>query len=423
MDGGARPSQHWLLVEDERYFEDVTGFIRLEPGKKLLLGRDNEACQALFAFPKQVKRRQLEIENDGGLISLRKLDGESETIVHYIDDPEEISRPLSSRLDNLKLVRRIFGGPISLKSPEEATAAIQRVNAILRSEAYRPKDTAGRPGGLIDLPDMLSPIIVGDLHARVDNLLKILSEDGFLPALFRGEACLIFLGDAIHPEDDRDLEQMDTSLLILDLIFRLKIVFPNNVFYLRGNHDSFDEQVGKAGVPQGVLFRNRARQLRGRAYEAALAEFFELSPYVVRSRGFVACHAGPPRSHLALRDLVDIRAHPNLAHELIWNRLRRPGNAAGYTERDVRAFKRTLGAEADTPLIVGHTPLSRDGTLWLDAGGMPNHHILYSARAQSLAVFIRVNGKMMPLVYPGEPLLDFANALCVGEEPAQALDG
>jgi len=424
MEGRACPSQHWILAEGDRYFNEVAGFIRLEPGQKLMLGRDNEACQQLFAFSQRVKRRQLEIENDAGFIVLRKLDGDSDTFAHFIDDPQEVARPLSRRLDNIKQLRRIFGGPISLDPPEQANVAIQRVNEILRGDSFRPRDSSNRPGGLIELPDRLLPIIVGDLHARVDNLLKILSEGGFLSALCRGQACLVFLGDALHPEDDCDLQRMDTSLLILDLIFRLKITFPNNVFYLRGNHDSFDEQVSKAGVPQGILFQNHARRVRGRPYEAALAEFFELLPYVVRSRNFVACHAGPPRGERTLQDFIDIRMHPELAHELIWNRVRRPNRESGYTEKDVRAFKRALGVEADVPLIVGHTPLSADGTLWLDAAGIPSHHILYSAHSDKLAVFIRVNERMVPLVYPTEPLLDFTNALCVDEnkdDPVLAL--
>ncbi len=422
MDTEAHPSGHWILVDGDHDYGESRGFMRLEPGQRLMLGRSNEVCQELFALPPQVRKRQLDIKNEGGLITLTKLDGEGDTFVHYLDDPEEISRPLSQRLANIKQLRRIFGGPISLDPPEQALVTIQKVNSILRQEPYRPKDSGNYPGGLIDLPDWLSPIIIGDLHARVDNLLKILSEGDFLSALSRGQACLVFLGDVIHPEGDGDLEQMDTSLLILDLIFRLKIAFPGNVFYLRGNHESFDEHVGKAGVPQGVLFQRRARQLRGRSYETALAEFFDLLPYVVRSHDVIACHGGPLRRERTRRDLIEIRKHPDLAHELMWTRIRRPTHVSGYTERHVRAFKRTLGVSAETPLIVSHTPLSTDETLWMKAGGVPDHHILYSARADKLAVFARVDGRMLPFAYPAEPLLDFVNKLCVDERPARALE-
>jgi len=39
----------------------------------------------------------------------------------------------------------------------------------------------------------LTPIVVGDLHAQLDNLLKILSENSFLDCLERGDAALILL--------------------------------------------------------------------------------------------------------------------------------------------------------------------------------------------------------------------------------------
>ena len=65
-----------------------------------------------------------------------------------------------------------------------------------------------------------------DLHGLVDNLLKILSENSFLEALDRGEAALILLGDAVHPEAAGQLEDMDSSILIMDLILKLKLTFP-----------------------------------------------------------------------------------------------------------------------------------------------------------------------------------------------------
>ncbi len=411
------PARSWILVDEDRYFTTVAGFARIGPGESFLLGRDNDTCQALFDFTRQVKRRQLEIENKDGLITLRRLDGESETLVSYDDDPRESEKPRAERLASLSQICQLFGGPIALMPPEKALASVHQVNEILRREPHRPRDSADQPGGVIELPDGLSPVIVGDLHARLDNLLRVLSDPGFLPALRAGQACLVLLGDTIHPEGDEDLEHMDSSLLILDLIFRLKIEFPANVHCLRGNHESFALHVGKAGVPQGALFRRRARELRGPAYETALADFFESLPYVIRSRSFVACHGGPPRRSVSLENLINIRAHPRLLKELMWNRVKRPNYIAGYSERDVEAFKRTLGAKSETPLIVGHTPLTHDETLWLEAGGIQNHHILHGAHPEKMAVFAGIHGNMIPLEYPTEPLIEIANSRCDRGDP------
>ncbi len=411
LDGGRPATKDWVLVDREEYLSGVTGFLRIASGDKLRLGRGDESCQKLFQFPKSVMKRQLEIANEGGQITMTQIDPGGETYVSCIEGADESTAPVTRRLASLRAIRRMFGGPIELLPPEEALEALRKAKEILRDEAYRPPDMLGRPGGLLDLPDEPLPVIVGDLHANLDNLLKVLSENACLDSLCSNKACLVILGDAVHPEDGRDLTQMDTSLLMLDLIFKLKIRFPGNVFYLRGNHDSYDELVSKAGVPQGLLLKKRAQELRGHAYAEELAEFFELLPYVVRSKYFIACHGGPPRSEVTLPELVNIRTHPRLAQELIWNRVRRPNRPGGYAQRHVSAFRSSLGVDADRPFIVGHTPLSPEETLWLDIGHIRNHHIVYSAHANDLAVFVRVGQDLVPLKYPAEPLLDLTNAL------------
>ena len=163
--------------------------------------------------------------------------------------------------------------------------------------------------GLLDLPGEPTPIIIGDLHAQLDNLLKILSQDGYLDALECGDAYLLFLGDIVHREDDGELEEMDSSLLVLDLVFKLKIHFTKNVFYLRGNHEIFDDKVGKGGVPQARLLWQRCRERRGTKYAERLAECFDLLAYVAKTKDFIACHAGPPRREASLRTRLRQKGH------------------------------------------------------------------------------------------------------------------
>ena len=421
LDGDRRTTRDWILAEREGCAETVAGFLRIRDGSKLRLGRGDETCQRLFKFPKSVAKRQLEIANEDGRITITRLDPGGETYVSRVGAAEGIDGPASRRRACLREIRRIFGGPIELLAPEQALMALRGVNLILRDEAYRPRDSLGLPGGLLTLPDEPSPVIVGDLHANLDNLLKVLSENALLDLLEQGKANLVFLGDAVHPQGETDLTQMDGSLLMLDLILKLKARLPRNVFYLRGNHESFDESVGKGGVPQGVLLKRRAKELRGPAYADALAEFFELLPYVVRSKRCIACHGGPPRSDVTVSDLVNIRSRHRLGQEIIWNRVRRPNHPGGYGKRHVNAFRTRLGVDEDTAFIVGHTPLSPEGTLWLDAGNIRNHHIVYSANPHNLAVFVGLGQDLVPLEYPAEALLDLTNALEVKEQEPAAL--
>ena len=122
-----------------------------------------------------------------------------------------------------------------------------------------------------------------------------------------------------------------------------------------------------------------------------MAEFYGLLPYVVVSSDFVACHAAAPKSKVSLEMLVQIHRYPALISELINNRLYRQNRPQGYNRRDVKRFRRALQVAADTPFIVGHTPIDREGTLWLDVDGIANHHVLFSAHPEQVGVFTRVD--------------------------------
>lgn len=398
------PIDSWIIVDPDRFGADIGGFARVRPGETLLIGRGNEDLNNIFDFPKSVSKRHLNLTNDNGQLLISPLESDRDTYVRGIEAPETLGMLRTNRLENLKFVHEIMGGPIELLPPEAALETMDQLLETLDTEPYRAKDRSGRPGALLDLPDKLLPVVVGDLHAKIDNLLNILCAGGLLSELRNGTIALILLGDVVHREDDGALEEMESSLLMLDLVAKLKIRFPGNVFWLRGNHESFDEAVGKMGVPQGQLLYHEAERIRGEAYVKRLAECFERLALVVRSADFIACHAGPPRQRVSLNDLIEIRAHPNLAHELTWNRIRRPSRPGGYTKGDVKSFRKNLGVAKHTPLIVSHTPLSSDRTVWTNIGEIKNHHILFSAMPDTVAVMIRVGHEMVPLQYPVEAL-------------------
>ena len=52
-------------------------------------------------------------------------------------------------------------------------------------------------------------------------------------------------------------------------------------------------------------------------------QLYELLPYVVLSKDFIACHAAPPTSKASFSDLVNISKNPSLINELINTRLRK----------------------------------------------------------------------------------------------------
>jgi len=142
-----------------------------------------------------------------------------------------------------------------------------------------------------------------------------------------------------------------------------------------------------------------------------MGRFYELLPYVALSKGYVACHAAPPKSKVSMDMLINVHSYPSLIEELICNRLYRPNRPAGYTKGDVKRFRNTLDLEPDSELFVGHTPLTRHDTLWLNVGGIEHHDVVFSGNIPWVGLFTRIDGRMIPLRYHSEPLLPVINEL------------
>ena len=399
----------FILFDPQRYCAGISHCLRLSPGETLAIDRNAEYQDYVFCSPRDAFRRHFSVLHEGDALVFRDPVSELGTYLSLIDEEHDTLHVHSRRAAALKRVRDIFGGAIQALPPEEALDTLRKVNHCLRNQSHCPKDSVGNPGGVLQLPPRLTPILVGDLHAQLDNLLKILSENNCLESLEKGQAALILLGDAVHPEQDGELEDMHSSLLMMDLIFKLNLRFPEQVFYIVGNHDSFSHDVMKHGVPQGLLWEKHVAASRGEEYKAELELFYRQSPLVVVSQDFLACHAGPARSKISLQTLVNVRQFPDILHDITWNRIRSPRFPAGYARSDVRRFRKGLGAESDTPFIVGHHPYSREGTLWLNAGHIDHHHIIISARPDRIGLMTRIDGDLVPEIYPTEALTAWLN--------------
>jgi len=397
--------ESFILVDPRTHMRRIAGFLRLSPKSWLALGSGDEVQKAIFDYPEAIDEQHMVLIYGRDALIFRNLSDAGTAIAPVIDNVG------LSRIGRLRRLRDIIGGRVEVLPRDDALRLIEEVNRLMRSEAYRSTDERGLPGGLLALPRSMTPVVVADLHAQADNLLTVLAQNAFLDALEEGCAALVILGDAVHCELDGQLHQMEGSMLLMDLIFRLKLRFPSQVFYIRGNHDSFSEELAKDGIPQGLLWAKELSLKRGPSYLKAMQEFYDLLPYIVVSPDFIACHAAPPTSKVNRQMLIEIHQHPGLILELTSNRLRRPNRPLGYSRRDVRRLRRSLHLDPATPLIVGHTPIDHEATVWLNVDGIDNHHVLFSARPESVGVFVRVSGKMIPLIYPVDALSALINAL------------
>jgi len=401
----------FVLFNPAHYYSRISGFIRLERGKKLVLGRSDPEQTAILSYSDKVNDRHLAVAYPGEALVFRDLHSDAGTTLSVLKAPEEIAELIRRRQEKLFHLREIFGGPIRPLPLLEAQSDLKKVNQIIAQEVHRPKNSQGQPGTLVRLPDGVTPILIGDLHARIDNLMNILSQNQFLESLENGSACLILLGDAVHSEMEDQMENMTGSMLMMDFIFKLKIRFPNQVFHIRGNHDSFAPHVSKGGIPQGLLWEKHLLDERGVRYKQEMDRYYDRLPYVVLAKDFLACHASPPSRGVKLEMLINANEHQGLVEQLIHNRVKRPGYPGGYTSKDVKRFRKGLGLDLNFTFIVGHNPLNETETLWLNAGDIENHHIIYGAGLHSVGVFTRIGDGMIPLSYNAEPLVEVINAL------------
>ena len=401
----------YILFDPDIFYSDICGFYRLQDDDTITLGDSDPEQRAILNIFPDTPARKLSISNEDGWLTFQSRAPNPGPCIAPLFQDKKVRRVVNWRQQKLRRLREIFGNPIALLPPDEAIALLQEVNEILEHEKYRPKDKDGRPGGVVALPDESAAIIVGDLHAKVDNLLVVLSQNNFLEALDAGRATLVILGDAVHPEGDTVLDEMMSSMLIMDLIFKLKVHFPKQVFYVRGNHDSFAEEIAKHGIPQGLLWEKTLQKQRGKAYKKEMKRFYELLPFVAYSRHFVACHAAPPVSSTSLDKIINIRKNPKLYKELADNRLRQANRPSGYGKSDVKRFRKCLDLAKKTPLIVGHTCLSIDDTLWENVNDIENHYVVYSSDSKWVGLMAQIGDRLYPFRYPVESMMSIINAV------------
>ncbi len=404
-------STGFILFNPAHFHSRISGFIRLEREKKLVLGRSDPDQTAILSYSDTVNDRHLAVTYEGDAFIFKDLRSDAGTTLSVINTPEEIARVVRQRQEKLYHLREIFGGPIQPLPLLEAQSVLERVNQIMTQEVHRPINLEGQPGAVLRLPDEVTPILIGDLHAQIDNLMIILSQNQFLDSLEKGTACLIFLGDAVHSELEGQMENMTGSMLMMDFIFKLKTRFPQQVFHIRGNHDSFAPEVSKGGIPQGLLWEKHLVAERGMRYRQEMDRYYDQLPYVVLAKDFLACHASPPSRKVNLDMLINANENQGLIEQLIHNRVKRSGYPGGYTSKDVKRFRKGLGLGPNFTFIVGHNPLNDTETFWLNIGDIENHHIIYSAGPHSVGVFTRVGNGIIPLSYNAEPLLEVINAI------------
>ncbi|MDR1747942.1 MAG: hypothetical protein LBR47_02665, partial [Spirochaetaceae bacterium] len=221
-------------------------------------------------------------------------------------------------------------------------------------------------------------------------------------ALSDGTARLLCLGDAFHAESRARgrwelsyaeflegnytsppmTEEMAENFALMEMILRCKCAFPEQVHFLRGNHENILNEEGDGGHPfrkfaeEGEMVRRFIIRRYGKLFLETYALLEKSFPLCAIGERFIASHAEPARFY-SKEELINTRTHPDVAEGLIWT-----GNgdaAEGSVGRMLAAY---LPSIPDALYFGGHRPVS--GTFSLRA---ENRFVqLHNPRAQSAAI-------------------------------------
>jgi len=283
----------------------------------------------------------------------------------------------------------------------DTTLLVEQAIRELENLPGRLSDKHGKPGGLIRFPETLRPIIIGDLHSNRHNLTLILDHDTNRADLESGKAACILLGDALHDDRTGHMKEMQSSIEILDDVLRLIVQYPGRVYYIRGNHDSFDERLRKSGICQGLELKKALLHTKGSKYTDAVERFFMSMPIFIIAKDFIITHAGPPHGGVVVDELINIKDYPEKLHQLMWSRVNEFHSTPSfkeYGEKDIRLTIELLDMPPETHFIVGHNPIWTDGNktgIWQNVIGIKNHHILYSGYNSAAPYITFVEGAML----------------------------
>jgi diadenosine tetraphosphatase ApaH/serine/threonine PP2A family protein phosphatase len=165
-------------------------------------------------------------------------------------------------------------------------------------------------------------ITVGDLHGNVDDLLQILGNFGYPPA-----RSYLFLGDYV--------DRGSNSIEVLLLLYSLKILFPNHIYLLRGNHE-FKAICNKYGFSEEceTFFETK------KTYNRFCKSFCEMPIAAVMNDRVFCVHGGLSPKIDKLSEIMEI-AKPlhdlkaSAAQDLLWSD---PSNECSGFEKSERGM-------------------------------------------------------------------------------------
>lgn len=147
--------------------------------------------------------------------------------------------------------------------------------------------------------------VVGDIHGNIVDLLRIFEKIGYPP-----EQKYLFLGDYV--------DRGNNSIEVITLLYCLKILYPKNIFLLRGNHET-------RNISSVYGFMNEVlRKYNTNLYNHFITSFYNLSIAAIIGGSTLCLHGGISKQFHYLSDL-EVLAKPteippdSIFSDIVWS--------------------------------------------------------------------------------------------------------
>lgn len=253
------------------------------------------------------------------------------------------------KINNLKQRLKSIFTRKALPAATEYKELIIKVNSVLQNESsdYRPHNSNGFPGGLINLKKDIPTIIVPDLHARVDFLLSVLlfkpfNEKIVLEMLFAGEIQVVCVGDGFHAESrainrwkkafeefqtgfkkhkNMD-EEMSESLGLMEIVMEIKSQTPEYFHFLKGNHENVANEKKDGNFPfrkfcfEGEMVATYMKKNFKELFDDYY-NFEKALPLFTIGKNFLISHAEPEK-FLSKEEIINSKLNGEIVFSLTW---------------------------------------------------------------------------------------------------------
>ena len=321
----------------------------------------------------------------------------------------EISGRIEKELARLSLSTAV--DPLS-RLDEQLSLVMTAQDCI--SEGIRPRNAAGRGGGLIFLNREIPLIVVPDLHARKDFIHSLMTTEfgpgTVLEALEERRLQILCVGDGFHSEKrgwkrwqnslteytsgfrkHKNMDrEMSESLGLMQMIMLLQTAFPDVFFFLKGNHENILNEEGNGNHPfgkfvyEGEMVKAWVERFLGEEFLYAYADYESRLPFVALGENLLISHA-EPADFYSPEQIIEIDSDDSVKLGLTWTA--NDQAREGSVEETLEYYTRRFGREF-SHYIGGHRTIHE--IFRLRANGRfiqihnPDHHIILYTDQQEI---------------------------------------